>query len=76
MSTPAPSVEHLIEKIRDLPADRIAEVEDFVDFLRERAQRQTQAQQRKPFDFPVISVGQWPQDMNLSRKDMYGDDGR
>lgn len=76
MSTPAPSMEHLIEKIRHLPADRIAEVEDFVDFLRERAQRQAQVQQRKPFEFPVISVGQWPQDMNLSRKDMYGDDGR
>lgn len=32
----APSAE-LIRKIRDLPAERIAELEDFVDFLRLRA---------------------------------------
>ena len=25
-----------MEKIRELPADRVAEVEDFVDFLRQR----------------------------------------
>ncbi|MCF6210415.1 MAG: DUF2281 domain-containing protein [Gammaproteobacteria bacterium] len=32
----------MIEKIQLLPTDRIAEVEDFVDFLRERAkQRKT-----------------------------------
>lgn len=35
----------LIEKIRQLPPQRLAEVEDFVDFLRTRedAQRLTQA---------------------------------
>lgn len=33
MSTPARSEKDLIEKIRRLPAHRIAEVEDFVDFL-------------------------------------------
>ena len=26
--------------------------------------------------FPVISVGQWPEDLSLRREDMYGDDGR
>jgi hypothetical protein len=26
----------LVEKIRSLPADKLAEVEDFVDFLRQR----------------------------------------
>lgn len=29
----------LIEKIRGLPPERLAEVEDFVDFLREREDR-------------------------------------
>ena len=36
MSTPARSEKELIEKIRRLPAHRVAEVEDFVDFLRSR----------------------------------------
>jgi len=36
MSTPARSEKTLIEKIRKLPAHRVAEVEDFVDFLRSR----------------------------------------
>ena len=26
--------------------------------------------------FPVISVGEWPEDLSLRREDMYGDDGR
>lgn len=26
--------------------------------------------------FPVISVGEWPEDLSLSREDMYRDDGR
>jgi hypothetical protein len=29
----------LIAKIRELPVDRVAEVEDFVDFLRQRGDR-------------------------------------
>lgn len=36
MSTPARSEKTLLEKIRRLPAHRVAEVEDFVDFLRSR----------------------------------------
>lgn len=30
------TAEALIEKLRDLPVDQLTEVEDFVDFLRER----------------------------------------
>lgn len=29
---------HLVEKIRDLPPEKLAEVVDFVDFLRQRLQ--------------------------------------
>jgi len=36
MSKPARSDKELIEKIQSLPAHRVAEVEDFVDFLRSR----------------------------------------
>lgn len=33
---PKPAEEELLHKIRDLPPERIAEVEDFIDFLRVR----------------------------------------
>ncbi len=36
MATPMHSAQALIEKIQSLPTDRIAEVEDFVDFLKQR----------------------------------------
>lgn len=36
MAQPKPSEEQLLEKIRRLPPERVAEVEDFVDFLRSR----------------------------------------
>jgi hypothetical protein len=36
MGRPKPSEEELLEKIRRLPPERVAEVEDFVDFLRQR----------------------------------------
>jgi hypothetical protein len=36
MPTPDRSSDDLLEKIRSLPPDRLAEVEDFVDFLRQR----------------------------------------
>lgn len=35
-------VENLVEKLRQLPPDRLAEVEDFIDFLNQRY-RQAQA---------------------------------
>lgn len=71
------SIEHLVEKIRHLPADRVAEVEDFVDFLNEKAKRLQSAPPREQaLDFPVIHIADWPADLNLSREEMYGDDGR
>ena len=36
MRTANRSDEELLEKIRGLPPDKLAEVEDFVDFLRQR----------------------------------------
>ena len=63
----------LIDKLNELPPERLAEVEDFIDFLRSRTQH---LKQRKPFDFPVDHIGQWPEDLSLRREDMYGDDGR
>lgn len=41
MATPH---DQLIEKISRLPPDRLAEVEDFVDFIAERAERDTDRQ--------------------------------
>lgn len=75
MNKPLQSMTQLIEKIRHLPAERIAEVEDFVDFLQERTKARP-VTKRLPFNFPVISVGQWPQNLSLSREDIYTDDGR
>jgi hypothetical protein len=36
MSEPRSAEDNLFEKIRSLPPERVAEVEDFVDFLRAR----------------------------------------
>jgi hypothetical protein len=36
MPTPNRSGEKLLEKIKSLPPDKLSEVEDFVDFLRQR----------------------------------------
>ena len=36
MAQPEPAEHELLEKIRSLPPERVAEVEDFVDFLRVR----------------------------------------
>jgi len=36
MPTPNRSEEELLEKIKSLPPDKLTEVEDFVDFLRQR----------------------------------------
>ena len=38
MSKKAPADPDLVEKIRSLPPEKVAEVEDFVDFLRERGE--------------------------------------
>jgi len=44
----AQSVSNLLEKIRSLPSEKVAEVEDFIDFLRQRDEdrRLTQAATR------------------------------
>lgn len=77
MATGKQDTQALIDKIRSLPTDRIAEVEDFVDFLKTRMEQQTAANNvKKPLAFRVISVGKWPEDLNLHREDMYENDGR
>lgn len=77
MASPAQPIEQLFEKIRHLPPERITEVKDFVDFISERVQHQRiNSAPQKTLDFPVISVGQWPQELNLSREGIYDDDGR
>lgn len=76
MSLQPESLKHLVEKIRHLPLERVAEVEDFVDFLSERTKRDQTTKSGTSFDFPVLSVGQWPQELGLSREELYGEDGR
>jgi len=44
-----------------------------MDFFQQRAQPK-QSTSRTPLDFPVISVGEWPEDLSLRRGDMYGSD--
>jgi len=69
------STQILIEKIQSLPMDRIAEVEDFVEFLKQRTISQ-QTTKSLSLDFPVDNLGAWPSEFSLSREDMYNDDGR
>lgn len=38
MAKPNRQDEELLEKIRSLPPDKLAEVEDFIDFLRQRTE--------------------------------------
>ena len=74
MATPMNNTRTLLEKIQALPAERIEQVEDFVDFLKQRASKKSA--QHEPLDFPTMSVGKWPEDLSLRREDMYGDNGR
>ena len=74
MATPMHNMQALLEKIQALPAERIAEVEDFVDFLKQRASKQSA--EDEPLDFPTDDLGPWPADLSLRREDMYGDNGR
>ena len=76
MARPIHSAQALIEKIQSLPADRIAQVEDFVDLLREQAIARKTATSKESLDFPVDNPGPWPEELSLRREDMYGDDGR
>jgi len=77
MATTIQNAQVLMKKIQSLPLDRIAEVEDFVDFLKERVKlRKTSMTGKQSLDFPVDDLGVWPEGLSLSREDMYGDDGR
>lgn len=76
MATPMHRAQALIKKIQSLPADRIAEVEDFVDFLRQRTKLRKATTNNESLDFPVDDLGPWPDGLSLHREDMYGDDGR
>jgi hypothetical protein len=44
MARPEPNEQSLIDKIRSLPPEKLAEVEDFVDSLRQRAEDRELAQ--------------------------------
>lgn len=68
-------IEDVIEKLRTLPPERIKEVADFVDFLKQRGLSKKKTK-HKFLNFPVISVGLWPEGLSLRREDMYGNDGR
>ena len=74
-ASPSPSLRELMVKIEELPIQQMAEVADFVEFLRQRTPHKP-ATAQDPLNFPVISVGQWPEDLSLRREDLYGDDGR
>lgn len=76
MATPMHSAQALIEKIQSLPTDRIAEVEDFVDFLKQRARLRKAPSSCESLNFPVDDLGPWPEGLSLRREDMYGDNGR
>ncbi|MCG5516403.1 MULTISPECIES: DUF2281 domain-containing protein [unclassified Ectothiorhodospira] len=65
----------LIDKLQQLPPERIGEVEDFIDFLRSRGYGRRQTTETLQ-DFPVDHIDHWPEDLGLSRDDLYGDDGR
>ena len=69
MPIPMQSTQILIEKIQSLPMDRIAEVEDFVEFLKQRTISQ-QTVKSLSLDFPVDNLGTWPNELSLSREDM------
>lgn len=77
MGTTAQTIQALIDKLQTLPAERLNEVADFVDFLKQRTRRrQSAASGKTSLDFPVDDLGPWPEGLSLRREDMYGDDGR
>lgn len=66
----------LLEKLRLLSPDRLAEVDDFIDFLLNRAAASARTAPHPTPGFPVINVGRWAKDLCLHREDLCGDDGR
>ena len=65
----------MLEKLRHLPPDRRAEVDDFIEFLLSCAAVSPRTAPHPTVEFPVSSVGRWPKDLSLHREDLYGDDG-
>ena len=78
MTTASPEMlQLLMDKIRILPAERIAEIVDFVDFLRFRVTTQAMPISKKSvLDMPILPTKRWDYALDLSREGMYGDDGR
>ena len=68
MAKPRPAEEELLEKIRRLPPERVAEVEDFVDFLRLRDEEQklTEAASRLS-EAAFANVWESPDDADYDR---------
>jgi hypothetical protein len=51
-----PDTQNLIEKIQALPVERIAEIEDFVDFIREREQERALSRAAAATSAPVFAT--------------------
>ena len=68
MSRPKPTEEELLAKIRGLPPERVAEVEDFVDFLRQRVDDRTLAHAAARISEPAFrKVWDNPDDADYDR---------
>ena len=77
MTAPKQDLQTLVAKIQRLPTDRIEQVADFVDFLRERSRLGWEETDRGDLlDFPVDDLGPWPRGLSLHREDLYADGGR
>lgn len=67
----------LIDKIRSLPTGRIAEVEDFVDFLKMQMEQQAAARKiKKPLFFSCDQRRQVAGGLESAPRGLYGDNGR
>ena len=68
MAEPKPFEQELLEKIRRLPPERVAEVEDFVDFLRSRdAERQLTDSATRLSEAAFAKVWENPDDADCDR---------
>lgn len=68
MRRPKPTEEALLEKIRRLAPERVAEVEDFVDFLRQRDQEQSLTEAASRLSEPAFArVWENPDDADYDR---------